>query len=42
MLCDDLEEWDGGVRGRLKREGIQLTHIVQKKQHKVVKQLYSN
>ena len=22
MLCDHLEGWDGGVRGRLKREGI--------------------
>ena len=21
-LCDDLEGWDGGVGGRLKREGI--------------------
>ena len=31
MLCDDLEEWGGGVGGRLKREGIQLTHTVVRK-----------
>ena len=32
MLCDDLEVWDGGVGGRLKREGIrvlvELIHVV--------------
>ena len=32
MLCDSLEEWDGRVGGRLKREGIyvylQLTDTV--------------
>ena len=22
VLCGDLDEWDGEVRGRLKREGI--------------------
>ena len=31
-LGDDLEGWDGGVRGALKREGIyvylELTHII--------------
>ena len=31
MLCDDLEEWGGGVGGRLKREGIQLTHTIVRK-----------
>ena len=25
MLCDDLEGWDGGVEGRLKREGIYVS-----------------
>ena len=24
MLCDDLEVWDGGVGGRLKREGLRV------------------
>ena len=32
VLCDDLEGWDEGVGGRLKREGmdvyIQLSHTV--------------
>ena len=32
MLCDDLERWDGGRGGRLKRErvyvNIQLSHLV--------------
>ena len=32
MLCDDPEEWGGGVGGRLKGEGIyvyiQLIHII--------------
>ena len=33
MLCDDLEGWDGGRGGRLKRErvyvvNIQLSHLV--------------
>ena len=25
MLCDDLEGWDGGVEGRLKRKGIYVS-----------------
>ena len=24
MFCDDLDGWDWGVRGRLKREGIYM------------------
>ena len=32
LLCDDLEGWDGGMGGRLKREGIYvyiwLIHVV--------------
>ena len=32
MLCDDLEEWDGGAGGRSKRKGIyvyiQMIHFV--------------
>ena len=24
-LCDDLKEWDGGKRGRLKKEGIYVS-----------------
>ena len=24
VLCDDLEEWNEGVGGRLKREGIHV------------------
>ena len=32
MLCDDLEEWDGGVGGSFMREGIYvylwLIHVV--------------
>ena len=24
MLCDDLGGWDGGVGGRLKREGMYI------------------
>ena len=32
VLCDDLEVWDGGVGGRLKREGlrvlVELIHVV--------------
>ena len=38
MLCDDLEGrvgWEGGVEGKLKREGmyvyIQLIHVAQQK-----------
>ena len=36
MLCDDLEGWDGGVEGRLKRKGIyvyiqQIHFVVQQK-----------
>ena len=31
VLCDDLEGWDSGVGGRLRREGmyvyIQLIHV---------------
>ena len=27
MLCDDLEEWDGGVGGRIKKEGIRVQFV---------------
>jgi len=45
VLCDDPEEWGGGVRGRLKGEGIyvyiQLIHIiVQQKLIQHLKQLF--
>ena len=47
MLCDGLERWDGRLGGRLKREGIQvyiqpIHFIVNRNQHKLVKQLYYN
>ena len=35
MLCDDLDGWDGGVEGRLKREG---THVYLRLIHVVVQQ----
>ena len=48
MLCDDLEGWDGGLGGKLKREEIyvflRLIHVVvqQKLAQQIVMQLYSN
>ena len=46
-LCDDLEGWDGCVGGRFEREGINvytwlIDFVVQRNEHKIVRQLYSN
>ena len=47
MLCDDLEQWDGEMGGRLKREGIYvfvwlITLLNGGSEHNIVKQLSSN
>ena len=47
VLCDDLEGWDGCVGGRFEREGINvytwlIDFVVQRNEHKIVRQLYSN
>ena len=45
MLCDDLDEWEWGVGGRPKREGIYI-HITVSLcctvETNIVKQLYPN
>ena len=42
MLCDDLEGWEGGSRGRGHMHTSRWLMLYNRNQHNIVKQLYSN